>query len=113
MGVFTPMMGTREIVMSSDNGRKLDAKERIARFILEETQARRGQPHQGDHELRKAAGRLDRLLTEIRDEPRQKQFTARERENLKDAAARLDQLLGTGGSKRTTEFTPNAREQDE
>ena len=90
--------------MGSDNGEKSDVRDRIASFIHAEIVGRRGPSKQEDiRELRTVAGRLDRLLADIKEEPRLKQFTTEEREKLKSAAGKLDQLLGGERRNRTAE----------
>lgn len=83
--------------MGNENGQNKDVGTRIATFINAEGQAERKQASEEEgRTLRAAAGRLDQLLTEIKDQPRDKQVTDDDLKALRAAAVKLSQLLGDG-----------------
>jgi cell division protein ZapA (FtsZ GTPase activity inhibitor) len=101
--------------MGNDNGQHQagDVGERIASFIKAEVYAERRPACEDDaRTMRAAAGRLDQLLGEIKDQARDKQVTDEDRKVLRAAAGKLDQLLGEGGDKRITHSKARSRSQD-
>ena len=99
--------------MGNENGQNQDILDRIATFIKSEEQVEPKQASEDDaRTLRAAAGRLDQLLGEIKDQPRDKQVTAEDRKALRAAAVKLDQLLGDEGRNRTNDTKPHLRKKE-